>query len=335
MRMIFVVGSSRSGTTMLSRILAKHSSVFTFGELHFFEQLCDTDRLDNSISRKSAIDLADRLVGIQEEGYLHYSGGLKFLDAAEEIVEGCRNSLIALNVYLSFVDSYLRKNDTLIGCDQTPRNILYLDEIIRALPTAKVIIMLRDPRSVLLSQKYKWKRKFLGASSIPLKESIRSYLNYHPLVISKLWSSSYREVERLKDDPQVMLLKYEDLVLNPESQVASLCEFLELDYGADMLNIQRVGSSSIVDSGEEEAGISTSGLDSWKDSKLCDEEIYLCERSAEKLMAQFGYQKSLDLKVSTLKLLALYFLLPIKLSLALFMNAPRMLNIGQAIKKRL
>ena len=33
---IFVVGSSRSGTTMMGRILDKHPSIFTFRELHFF-----------------------------------------------------------------------------------------------------------------------------------------------------------------------------------------------------------------------------------------------------------------------------------------------------------
>ncbi|MGY8989337.1 MAG: sulfotransferase, partial [Flavobacteriales bacterium] len=36
---IFVVGNSRSGTTMMGRIIGKHSSVFTFKELHFFGQL--------------------------------------------------------------------------------------------------------------------------------------------------------------------------------------------------------------------------------------------------------------------------------------------------------
>ena len=35
-KQIFVVGSSRSGTTMMGRILGNHSDVFTFKELHFF-----------------------------------------------------------------------------------------------------------------------------------------------------------------------------------------------------------------------------------------------------------------------------------------------------------
>jgi len=36
---IFIVGNSRSGTTMLARILGNHDNVFTFHEIHFFEQL--------------------------------------------------------------------------------------------------------------------------------------------------------------------------------------------------------------------------------------------------------------------------------------------------------
>lgn len=40
--MIFIVGSSRGGTTMMGRILGLNSQVKTFGKLHFFEQLVDT-----------------------------------------------------------------------------------------------------------------------------------------------------------------------------------------------------------------------------------------------------------------------------------------------------
>ena len=35
-KQIFVVGSSRSGTTMMGRILGNHKDIFTFNELHFF-----------------------------------------------------------------------------------------------------------------------------------------------------------------------------------------------------------------------------------------------------------------------------------------------------------
>ena len=36
--MIFIAGNSRSGTTLMGRILANHSQVFTFSEMHFLEE---------------------------------------------------------------------------------------------------------------------------------------------------------------------------------------------------------------------------------------------------------------------------------------------------------
>jgi hypothetical protein len=35
--MICIVGNSRTGTTMLGRILGRNSAIHTFSELHFFE----------------------------------------------------------------------------------------------------------------------------------------------------------------------------------------------------------------------------------------------------------------------------------------------------------
>lgn len=46
--------------------------------------------------------------------------------------------------------------------------------------------MVRDPRDVLLSQKYKWKIRFLGANNIPYREVLRCWANYHPIAIAKL-----------------------------------------------------------------------------------------------------------------------------------------------------
>ena len=50
--------------------------------------------------------------------------------------------------------------------------------------------MVRDPRDVLLSQKNKWKRKFLGANDIPFFELLRARFNYHPYTISKMWKTA-------------------------------------------------------------------------------------------------------------------------------------------------
>ena len=68
--MIFVVGNSRSGTTMMGRILGKHPSVYTFGELHFFGQLC-APPFSSELPKEEIEELAAQLYCIQREGLSH------------------------------------------------------------------------------------------------------------------------------------------------------------------------------------------------------------------------------------------------------------------------
>jgi hypothetical protein len=67
--MIFIVGNSRSGTTMTGRILGNHPDIFTFGELHFFEQLWSPKDKGTVLSDAEAIGLIARLLCTQREGY--------------------------------------------------------------------------------------------------------------------------------------------------------------------------------------------------------------------------------------------------------------------------
>lgn len=62
--MIFIVGNSRSGTTMLGRALGKHSDIYTFEESHFFEQMVDSDTVLNKVewTEKRGISLLERLL---------------------------------------------------------------------------------------------------------------------------------------------------------------------------------------------------------------------------------------------------------------------------------
>ena len=45
---IFIVGNSRSGTTMMRRVLGNHPAIFMLEELHFFEQLWSTSDKEKS-----------------------------------------------------------------------------------------------------------------------------------------------------------------------------------------------------------------------------------------------------------------------------------------------
>jgi len=69
MKNIFVVGNSRSGTSMMALILGEHPDVFSFHELHFFEELWDPERGKQTLTLEEAVRLMARLITIQRDGY--------------------------------------------------------------------------------------------------------------------------------------------------------------------------------------------------------------------------------------------------------------------------
>jgi hypothetical protein len=331
---IFITGNSRSGTTMMGRVLNLHSKVFTFKEIHFFEQLCASSNLDNEINREASVNLIARLLAIQRVGYLQYSDKniQDYIGIANDWYSKEPNPVSPFTAYDRFLEKETEINGRQISCEQTPRNIFYIKEILDHNPNDKVIIMVRDIRDVLLSQKNKWKRKFLGAKSIPLKESFRAWINYHPFTIAKLWQACALTTVNYKNNPGVKIVKFEDLVSNPSEVISEICAFLGLEFEPQMLEVPKMGSSNRQDSNQKQ-GIDSTVLGKWKTSGLNSSEIRIVQKTAAKEMKIFGYQ---EVTLPSWSILDLYYFIifPIKMGIALLMNLNRMRNIFETIKRR-
>ncbi|HET7270088.1 MAG TPA: sulfotransferase [Rubrobacter sp.] len=332
---IFVVGNSRSGTTMMGRVLGRHPEVFTLGEIHFFEQLWSAPDGERSISRTEAVSLAARLLCIQRDGYLNQGRPERFYEEAERLLASLRpGDLVPAKIFEAFLVSEAEKNGKTVPCDQTPRNVFYIGEILALYPEARVINMVRDPRDVLLSQKRKWKRRFLGAYDIPLREALRSWANYHPIIISKLWNASTSAAGRHAGDPRVHFLRFEDLVNEPESNIREVCEFAGLSFEENMLQVPRVGSSSGLDH-PEQRGIDRDRAGSWKSGGLSSTEIFLCQKITGGPMRRYGYPLLTLSRPNAPRLVASLVSFPAKLVFALLLNLGRMRNIQETIRRRL
>jgi hypothetical protein len=336
--MIFVMGTSRSGTTMMGRIFGKNESVFTFEEIHFFERIWSPGNTQQNYTQAEAVVVFTKLISNQRDGYLREKHPEKYKAEAEQAIQQYvsnhgNNALFAPNIFAYFLKYESNLNNKSIGCDQTPLNLLFASDIFSYFPTAKAIIMVRDPRDVLLSQKGKWKRKFLGAGkNIPWKETIRAYLNYHPYTISKLWNSSNHKVQKLINHPQVMVVKFEDLIEDPSTLLKKACIFLGITYNEQMLSVPQVGSSTGSDN-PKALGINKSNKNKFLKG-LNHAEIRICESVTKPLRAIYGYA---DSEVSQNYILLFWYILsfPVKLFLAFLFNVGRIKNLRQSIKRRL
>jgi hypothetical protein len=284
-KQIFVVGSSRSGTTMMGRILGNHKDVFTFNELHFFGTIY-TNPSSRELSKEGQIDLLSRLLCIQEKGLFNQKHISDFNNKAKDILQ--KKNLHALEKYDLFLKAITNENEAQISCEQTPKNMYYLEEILSHFPNSKVINLVRDQRDVLLSQKNKWKRKFLGASAIPISEAVRSFVNYHPLLMSKVWASSLQHTRKYKNHNRVTVVKFEELLSNSEETIKKLCAFLDIDFQKEMLLVPILGSSTEKDS-KDQLRIDSSKINKWKDGGLSNAEIYLSQKISANILQEFGY----------------------------------------------
>ncbi|HEX5002558.1 MAG TPA: sulfotransferase [Bacteroidia bacterium] len=323
--MIIIAGNSRSGTTMTGRILGNHPAVFTFQELHFFDELSSHSKLFENCDHRLLVTLYAKLLARQRNGYFGNNATRPFMDEAEKMIvlHNCKN---LSEVYKTFLTEESKRFDKSIPCEQTPQNLFALDALFKIFPDAKVVLMVRDPREVLLSQKNKWKRRTFTSEKFPLSESIRAALNYHPVTISKIWHASANAIIKHSRDKRILVVRFEDLIGDADKTIRAICSHCRLEFNANMLKIPFAGSSNVNDA-PGTLGIDSSRTGKWENG-LSKTEIAICQKINGPLMTQWGYDQAAT--GTTFLWLTLYYIsMPVKLILSLPFNIKRLKNPGR------
>jgi len=284
---IFVVGASRSGTTMLSHVLGTNSLVYSCNELHFVGEkwrLSDRASWTRSQATNSAADL---LATARRSIWRNLPTDEDRQDAAEIVSKIEADELGPQGVYVATLRYLMRRSGEELIVDQTPRNIYYAQQLLEIFPQAKIIQLVRDPRAVLYSQRNRWRQKWLGADHTPFLNALRVRVNYHPITTSRLWLDAYRIGQAIRGHPRVKQVGFEELVERPEPVLRELSGWLGIDFEGEMLHPPKVGSSDSRHD-EKEFGFAADAADRWR-SGLPDADTWICQWRTRQARGDLGY----------------------------------------------
>ena len=246
---VFIVGAGRSGTSILYRILQKHSS--------FKPEKCTSESgvqlTETSIFRNSfkVYDDRSRKIALNyflsnETYYVQYLESTKWIRRYQCVFIGKRYFYklsrkikplsfflwrISLNHYVAQVFFYYAKQARGMKriLEKTPSHILYLKEIKATFPRSKLLFIHRHPIDVYSSHKKRLKKDSVergvnkkGPSW--LKISPREFSNKYAMYISL----ALKEYGR--NSHGFMPLRYDELVSNPQIFLHRICEFLDEPY---------------------------------------------------------------------------------------------------------
>lgn len=326
---IFVTGASRSGTTMLSRVLGNADAVLALNELHFFGGLLPVEECSTPLPRERASQIvAMTLARVARDVWVKEPTDQEWMSARRIVAALADDDVTGDELFARTMADVLRDSSAVRVCEQTPRNIYYARHLLKAYPNAKVVHVLRDPRAVLASQKDRYKMRKLGGNKVPVSEVARQWLNYHPFSMMKLWRSATQQAQSLQDDDRFLVVRYEDLIADPQATLAALCTKLDLEFDDEMMSVPHWGSSTVEHN--ESAGLSSASIDKWQ-SVLNGAEIAYCEARSKPEREIFGYADSNSSQSTFFGYLGMVLRLPIHILGAVLANPGRVLTILRAI----
>jgi len=222
----FIIGSGRSGNTLLRRILVSGDEVFIPPETYILGELFYKFKKYNNMPWDDLVKFIYAQFEYHPEFYTFELDSLNKLVKKMEIIEENKRTLA--NLLNEFYYFYAKKHN-IKGKqwgDKTPYNTFYLFEIKKIFPNAKCIHIIRNGLDVVYS--------YVNAGL---------YKNYDKATIR--WIDSIKLAKKFgKKYPESYLeIYYEELVKSPEKVIKEVCNFLNLTFDKKMIYENKVAKN--------------------------------------------------------------------------------------------
>lgn len=263
----FVVGSARSGTTLLRLMLNAHRDVAVPPESRFVVELwTGTEHVRvRELLPKLAAHPRFQTWDLPIEMVEHELNGLDEVPYATALEAPYR--------------AYARVNGKARWGDKTPRYVEHIPLLARLWPDARFVHLVRDGRNVALSY-----------ADVP----------FGPKTVVKaaeLWAGRVRmglEAGRALGGDRYLEIRYEDLVDDAEGEANDLCEFLGLEFDSGMLDYTERARGAVLPRAKKYnphvAERPISKVRSWEES-MPDAHVEVFEAVAGDVLSELGYER--------------------------------------------
>ena len=208
-RLVFLIGSPRSGSTLLSRLLGAHSRIFAPEEPHLITPIAHLGYYDSVeaapydpiITRQAARALVSAL----PHGEADYLTALRaYTDA----------------LYRGLLEGAEGEPGLLL--DKTPAYALSLDFLARLYPSARYVVLTRHPIAIWSS----FVDSFFDGDDSAAHAHNPLLERYVPAIARFIRTASV----------PIHRVRYENLVQEPEENSRNLCTFLDIDHEPEMVD---------------------------------------------------------------------------------------------------
>lgn len=278
-RPFFIIGSGRSGNTLLRRILYSSPDIFIPPETYVLGRVVNLFKQNRHLDWKQIV----YLILAQFEYHREFETfDLSLRPLAYELEKAPRGAR-SLAFLLDSFYQYCAKSKDKAFCrwgDKTPLNTFFLDEISSIFPHAQYIHLVRD-----------------GCDAIPSYVKSGIYLDIESA--AQRWCDSIKKARKFisENSNNSIEIKYEKLVSEPEIVTRKIRDFLEIDFFEKMLvsdqSIEKLGDVVLRKHHNEVLNpISISGIGKGR-SSLSDHDRQLLHKIIERELTELGYESCL------------------------------------------
>ncbi len=287
MPFFFIIGRSRSGTTLIRTLFDAHPAVNISLECPFIFNLYEKFGGINNWDKSTLIDFYNSL---QKQSFVNYYNfsemNFNHQQLKKDILacEGnCSFQTLIKTIYFNFKSDFNKKEIKILG-DKNPSYSLQIEKLYSLFPDAKYIYITRDYRDNIISvQKAGFGKKQQSVEKIAIK-----------------WRTAAKHTNKLmKQHPESFLhVKYEDFVANPSKNFKQMCRFLGIGYDASVFDFYKKReqatfySKDIMDKYQKSLfkPIDASKVEGWKKT-MPEKDVRLADLIIGKYAEFSGYKR--------------------------------------------